>query len=400
MSARRPLACVIGDMDLVRPLALAGIRCAVVAPPGAAPRYSRFTRVVLPWADPWERGEELADILVRFGAAQPEPPVLFYQEDRDLLFVSRHRERLAQAFRFVVPDATLVEELVDKARFQELAWRVGLPVPQARVLLPDRGVAADELDLRFPIVVKPLTRRTEHWEPLGGPGKAIRVDTAAVLVKLLPRLAAARMPVIAQELVPGPEARVESYHVYVDEQGAPVGEFAGQKIRTCPAEFGHSTALQITNSADVMALGRVLAARIGLRGVAKFDFKRDPRGGLQLLEINARFTLWHHPGALAGVNLPALVYSDLVGLPREAAALRPGVRWCKLWQDWAAARAAGVSLWRWLPWALGCEAKRTMAWDDPLPLVCGALWQIRHRVGAAPFPTRAVAPAATPRYSA
>ena len=38
-----PLACVMGDMDLVRPLGLAGIPCAAVAPAGAPPRYSRFS---------------------------------------------------------------------------------------------------------------------------------------------------------------------------------------------------------------------------------------------------------------------------------------------------------------------------------------------------------------------
>jgi D-aspartate ligase len=36
-------ACVIGSMDLVRPLALAGIRCAVVVPRGDVAAYSRFT---------------------------------------------------------------------------------------------------------------------------------------------------------------------------------------------------------------------------------------------------------------------------------------------------------------------------------------------------------------------
>ena len=55
-------------------------------------------------------------------------------------------------------------------------------------------------------------------------------------------------------------------------------------------------------------LGRTLVQRLGLRGVAKFDFKRAADGRLFLLEVNPRFNLWHHPGALAGVNLPALVF--------------------------------------------------------------------------------------------
>src|SRR5437667_5997018 len=101
----RALACVMGDMDLVRPLGLAGICCAVVAPPGAPTRFSRFVRATIDWVDPWERADEMVEVLRRFGAAQPEPPVLFYHSDEELLLVSRYRERLAQAFRFVVPEA-------------------------------------------------------------------------------------------------------------------------------------------------------------------------------------------------------------------------------------------------------------------------------------------------------
>jgi len=131
----------------------------------------------------------------------------------------------------------------------------------------------------------------------------------------------------------------------------------------------------------VTALGRELVRRLGLRGVAKLDFKRAPDGQLYLLEVNPRFTLWHHLGARAGVNIPALVYADLAGLPRgRVLQARAGVRWCKPWDDVAAARAAGVPFLRWLPWALGCEAKRVVAWDDPMPFVRAVLWRGMSRV--------------------
>ncbi len=355
LNSERALACVLGDTDLLRALALAGIRCAVAAAPGSPPRYSRFARVVLDWADAWEQPALFLELLERFGAAQPEPPVLFYEEDRDLLLVSRHRERLRRHFRFVVPDAALVEDLVDKCRFQALAQRLDLPVPAARALDPRTDPVP--LDVRFPVALKPL------------------------LVTLWPRLAVADVPVLLQELIPGPETRVESYHVYVDARGALVGEFTGRKIRTWPPEYGDSTALVITDAPDVTALGRELVGRLELRGVAKLDFKRAPDGRLYLLEVNPRFTLWHHLGARAGVNLPALVYADMVGLPRpRVPKARAGVRWCSPWRDAAAARAAGVSLLRWLPWALGCEAKRVVAWDDPMPLLGAVLWRSVSRV--------------------
>ncbi|MGH7605770.1 MAG: ATP-grasp domain-containing protein, partial [Gemmatimonadales bacterium] len=365
----------------VRPLGLAGVRAAVVAPPGAPARYSRHTRSVLPWRDAWQRPDELVDALVRYGEAQPEPPVLFYQEDRTLLLVSRYRDRLRQAFRFVVPDQTLVEQLVDKARFQALAASLGLPVPRARLLAPADGRPfPHDLDLTFPIVIKPVTRVPSQWEPVAGPGKAARIDRLETLRALWPRLAVAGggLPLIAQELVPGPETCIESYHTYVDARGRIVGEFTGRKIRTLPATYGDSTALETTDAPDVRALGRALIDKVGLQGVAKLDFKRGPDGRLHLLEVNPRFNLWHHLGAAAGVNLPALVYADLTGAAtrrRPAAPARAGVRWCKPWKDIRAARAAGVSLVAWVPWALRCPATSGAAWDDPLPLIGAGLWR-------------------------
>ncbi len=360
--ARRPLACVMGDMDLVRPLGLAGIRCAVVAQPGALTTFSRFANAVI-FEDDGESGEDLLHRLLRFGADQPERPALFYEHDPQLLFVSRNRERLAQAFRFVIADPVLVEDLVDKGRFQTLAEALNLPVPPTRRLRPAFDSKVPDIDLRFPVVIKPLWRG-KSWDQAA---KVVQIDTPAELRAAWPRWALQGVDLLVQERIPGPETCIESYHVYVDERGVTVAEFTGQKIRTFPTSHGYSTALTITKADDVAALGRSLVVTLGLRGVAKFDFKRDPDGRLHLLEVNPRFTLWHHLGAVAGLNIPALVYADLTGSPGPAASRpRTGVRWCRFSEDWRAAKEGGMSFGTWLPWALRCEAK-PLVWDDPMP---------------------------------
>jgi D-aspartate ligase len=383
------LACVMGGMDLVRPLGLAGIHCAVVSQPGGPSLFSRFTRAALYWNDFEQDAEGLVELLLRFADTQPEPPVLFYMNEAQLLLVSRYRERLAPSFRFVIPEAGLVEDLVDKARFQTLAERLQLPVPATRRIHPTAGSTPGDLDLRFPVIVKPLTRR-KPWDAIAGASKAVRLETREALWTLWPRLVEVGMDLVVQELIPGTESRIESYHVYVDQHGAIVGEFTGKKIRTYPVSYGHSTALVITNAADVTALGRELAQTLGLRGVAKFDFKRAPDGRLYLLEINPRFTMWHHLGAVAGLNLPALVYADLVGLPRPPVSRpRSGVRWCRFWEDLHAARACRMPFVAWLRWTLRCEAKSVISWDDPMPLLQGAWSRL--------LPAGRAAPSAEPR---
>jgi D-aspartate ligase len=376
------LACVIGDMDLVRPLALANVRCAVLAPPGSGAEFSRSARISLGWVDPWSQPEALIERLLAFGRSQPSPPVLFYEGTADLLAISRHRDVLREAFQFVVADPTLVEDLTDKHRFQLLAERLDLPVPRTRRLDPASDPAGWRVDLRYPLLIKPVTRRFDAWGAIAPDDKAVATDDPEALRRLWHRLAAADMQILAQELIAGPESQIESYHTYVDEEGTLVAEFTGKKIRTRPARFGYTTSLSITDADDVAALGRQIVQRLGLTGVAKLDFKRTADGRLRLLEVNPRFTLWHHPAAVAGVNIPALVWSDINELPRpRVRRARAGVTWCDLWEDAAAAREVGELGLRWVVWAARCDAKSGFAWNDPMPFVRAvALPKVRHHV--------------------
>jgi predicted ATP-grasp superfamily ATP-dependent carboligase len=327
-------------------------------------------RTVIEWdfAGSAGREDELLERLLEYGRAQPEPPVLFYQSDEDLLFVSRHRQALSESFRFVIAEAAMVESLVDKARFQRLAQALSLPVPAARVVASGSPRPPEELlDLGFPLIVKPLQRADGVWHSVEPARKAFRVDSPEQLRLRWPGLSALGRELIMQRHIDGPEDRIESYHVYVDRHGEIAAQFTGRKIRTRPLEYGQTTALTLTDAEDVARRGRELVGTLGLSGVAKFDFKRGPDGALHLLEANPRFNLWHHAGARAGINLPALVYADLTGRRRPEPARRPpDVRWCSP-RDALSARESGVPLVRWLPWALGCQAKAVWALDDPMP---------------------------------
>jgi D-aspartate ligase len=377
----RALGLVMGDVDVVRALGIAGVAVAFFGYPGDPARFSRHVRATLPWIDHWEHRDELLAALLAFAGSQPVPPVLFPQTDPSLLLVSRHRDELRPGFRFALADADLVEDLADKSRFQALAERHELPVPRARTLHPAPGQPAPDLDLAFPLVIKPMVR-SERWVSIAGAGKALHVAGADDLATTWARLVELDADLLAQELVAGPESDIESYHVYVDEDGAIAGEFTGRKIRTYPPRYGHSTAVEVTPIRDVAELGREVIERLRLRGVAKADFKRDDRGRLHLLEINPRFNLWHYPGAVAGVNIPALVYADLTGRPRpRVAPVTATVTWSKPLQDLRAAYVVGERPLSWLRWARHCQTLSGLAWDDPLPFVRGALWpQLQRRL--------------------
>src|SRR5688572_2261765 len=188
-----PAACVMGDTDLIRPLALVGIPCFAVAD-SALVRHSRYTRGIVSTLDAGQQPEQLVDELLAFARAQPSKPVLFYESDADLLLISRRRERLAEAFRFTIPDAGLVEDLTDKRRFAELAATRELPIPPTRLLLGGADRAAG-LGLDYPCIVKPPVRwhRDDPWDAVGGTAKAVVVRSEHELEQLWPRLAGSRL---------------------------------------------------------------------------------------------------------------------------------------------------------------------------------------------------------------
>jgi D-aspartate ligase len=376
-----PLALVMGDVDMVRALGVGGISSAFFGPDNEAARLSRHVRDSLPWVDPWERQDELVEALLQFARGQPAPPVLFPQTDATLLLVSRHRERLAEGLRFALADAELVEQLVDKGRFQALVDEHALPVPPAQRLGTAPGAPPPALEVPFPLIVKPLTR-TPGWTSLAGSSKALHVLSQEDFATAWPALSALPTELLAQQLITGPESRIESFHAYVDESGAIAGAFTGRKIRTFPVDYGQSTAVEIVALPDVAELGRDVVARLGLKGVAKLDFKRDDGGRLHLLEINPRFNLWHYPGAIAGVNLPALAYADLTGRERPPVSAQPRrVAWCDPLQDLRAAQATGVAPLAWLRFVAACRAICGLAWADPAPFLRGKLWSAVWRRG-------------------
>lgn len=360
-------ACVIGSMDLVRPLGSAGVSCALVTRPDDPAGHSRYVDCILERSDPIEEPEVLTERLTSFASQQKEKPVLYYEGDGGLIFASRNREELSDYFRFLLPAADLIEIITDKTRFYPWAEQLNLPVPATESLTAGQDDPND-LELRYPLIVKPAARQVHRVKEFGA-AKAMLVNDPDDAKRLLDQLGPTGMTFVFQEHIPGPENQIESYHAYFDRRGRLVTDFTGRKIRTSPHEFGQSTALITTDARDLLVLGREIAERLGLFGVMKFDFKRGADGKLWLLEVNPRFSLWHDLGERAGVNIPALVHGDLTGWARPAyGAVRSGVRWCRPLSDFRVALRAGELGPSWFLETIASKAC-TLSLSDP-----GFLW--------------------------
>ena len=351
LDPHRPPALLLGGINLVRALGLARIPAIVAShelfTPAMASRYCSG-RCLLP---PPAQREAVVERLLRVGELLTgtlctRVPLL-YGDDDQLGLIQDFRDALSPYFAFVLSDPALARALHSKQLFQALAERRKLPVPR-RLDWSELG----EFDA--PVLIKPRVKT--EWDSsavysrlFGGAGKArIFPDGRAALRDPLAQSLAGELAV--QEYIPGDDRALWSFHGFADERGKLLAWFIGRKIRTYPALTGDSSYLELARDDELATLGRALVPRIGLKGVFKMDFKRHAASGrFYLLEVNARFNLWHYLGAKGGVNLAQVAYDYVTR----------GARWL----------ASLVS---------SRKLYDLFAWTDPMPLAV-VLWdELKH----------------------
>ncbi|HEX6692992.1 MAG TPA: hypothetical protein VF110_17765 [Burkholderiales bacterium] len=365
-----PPALLLGRLNVARALGAGGIASHIASPlPDELAFASRFCtgRIKLP---PLDDRDAVVDALLRAGERIDGAP-LYFGDDDYLDLVQDRREALSRRFRFILSDPEVARALIHKRRFAAFARRRGLPVPRAL----EWGELAT---WRGAVLVKPKAKIA--WENsavlaqlLGGAGKARVFESGR---EVIANAAAARLrdDVLFQEYVAGGDRQLWSFHGYADERGELLAWFIGHKIRTWPELTGASSFLELAHNPELERIGRDAAERATLKGVFKLDFKQDAvTGRYSLLEVNARYNLWHYLGARNGINLPRVAYDYLVhGRRPQPTRYRCTHRWVDLRVDRQAYRqlhAQGrLSLAGWL-WSLARTPKvyTLLAWDDPLP---------------------------------
>ncbi|HEV7477643.1 MAG TPA: hypothetical protein VGO02_07895 [Burkholderiales bacterium] len=389
MTQTRLPVVLLGGLDIVRALGLAGIPVIIASSqrrtPSMASRYCAGSIELPPISERNNVIETLAgagrDLAVKHGARIP----LFYDNDDRLALVQDYREALAPHFALLLNEPALGNALLDKTAFQDLAERAGLPVPRR---LGWEARAAES----GPGLAKPKTRTA--WDGsavrlqlFGGAGKA-RVFGSGREARANPLAAQLAAQLAFQEYVPGGDEAIWSFHGFAAPGGEVLAGFVGRKIRTYPAFTGDSSYVRLAREPELEALGRGIAARLGLAGIFKMDFKRSSASGrCYLLEINTRFNLWHHVGARNGVNLPRIAYEFLTLHKRpEQMDAATRYRWLALRYDLPAyrelreRRALNLAGWL-LSLAYMPKVYELFSWSDPLPFA--RYWTTRLRAALA-----------------
>ena len=346
-------------------------------------RYSRFAR----WVEP-PLGDDSQDSWLRWltgaGRERWRGSVVVPCADDGVELLARHRRELVDDFILAEQNDEIALAMLDKARTYELAARVGIAAPGTWELAGREDLLAVLDTLPFPCALKPCV--SHLWQRYFSARKLFVAESRESLLRIFDELASFRLRLLVTEIIPGADDQFCSYFSYLDENGQPLLHFTKHKLRQYPIHFGIGSYHVSDKDPEVAEVGLRFFQRIGLRGMANVEFKRDARdGGLKLIECNPRFSAANELLTRSGVDFSLFVYNRLTRRPLPPAEdYRSGVRLVRPLEDFASFRAyrrrGELSTLAYLRSLCRRWHTAYFSWRDPWPSVAHGWRTLRHQV--------------------
>ena len=364
--------------------------------PAANSRYLAGRVFWQPVPDQAERIQAgLLDLASRIG----RPAVLIPTDDAGAIFLAEQGDPLRGAYLFPQPPPDLPRQVAGKYSLFQLCRELGVPSPRAMLARSPGEAAGFAAETGFPVIAKLAAPWRQAAAPRGAApagggarGDAARGDAArgpglrsttivrspAQLDALYRRCAAAGLGLMLQEYIPAAPGQDWFFHGYYDARSRCLAAFTGVKDRSYPAHAGLTSLGRAVPNRELTGQLTGLLQRLGFRGLADLDLRRDPRDGeYKLLDFNPRLGAQFRLFAdAAGLDVARAAYLDLTGQPAAAGEVTPGRRFLAENYDPLGAigywRAGELGLAAWAASVRGADETAWFARDDLVPfgLMC------------------------------
>ncbi len=212
-----------------------------------------------------------------------------------------------------VPDKGALEVAADKLRLMDLCEKHGFPHPRTL-----EGASISETTARtlaYPVLVKP-----NH--SVGSRG-IVKVSRPDALARTVADVTAKYGECHVQEFIGGGKPYF-NVMVYRNASGVCLNHAVLEIIRYYPLQGGSSSMCRTVENTALVSLCMSVLEAIGYVGFADFDILQTENGEPRIIEINPRVPASLRGAAISGVNFPALIADNALGIPTKNYEYRPG----------------------------------------------------------------------------
>lgn len=311
-------------------------------------------------------GDALLSDLIELGRGRfaGQRPVLVLTQERTVRTVAGALTALQAHFRFVLPAGGVLETLMHKQGFAQLARQTGLRIP-ATVNVRGAGDIDAALALTPPFVVKPSIHALPYERQFR---KAYRVETPEAARPLIERILEVLPDVVVQEWIPGDDSDIFFCLQHVSPEGRSDASFVGRKIRSWPPNVGGTASCMSApeQSADLAAATTEFFRRVGLCGLASLEYKRHAVTGefVAIEPTVGRTDYQEEVATLNGANLPYAYYCDALGETRPVRSAASDLDRRAVWRD----RTSDLQ-------SMAHPDQTVRGWPAGHGPICDALWR-------------------------
>jgi len=257
--------------------------------------------------------------------------VIFPNSDETVYVLSKYKNILEEFYRIPTPGWEVIQNVYIKKNTYQLAKKGGIPIPTT--YYPDGLQELVELSLNYPVVIKPSIRDNFYSKIKI---KAFRVNNKEELVRTYEYVCSIIEPseVLVQEFIPGGPNHLYSFCPFFKD-GEVLTSIMARRARQHPMDFGHaSTFAELVDIPEIQKIAEKFLSLINYYGFAEVEFMQDPRdGNYKLIEVNPRVWGWHTIAIASGVDLPYLLYQDMIGEEMDVRLPIDNLKWVRLITD-------------------------------------------------------------------
>lgn len=311
----RTVAVVMGGhvngYSIIQELYGCGVRDIVLlAYKGQIGNYSRYPRKIVTIA---KNDESIKNALVELHK-EYDYLVLFPSNDWEVEGMCRFKDEIKD-FCFLPFNSETLSRYSDKLEQYAAADACGVPRPKTLPLKTLNDVSRIR-ELRFPIIIKPTTRRDVLEKIFLFRNRIIETeDDFKAYLPLFRYQISKGIELLVSEVIPGPSSgRIFAYTAYCKD-GRVISGWGGSKLSQSPDDYGvFSTGCNVCES-KVEEYAKRLLDFTKACGLVQAEFKFDERNGeFYLMEINFRSDMWNRVGTLSGVYNAYAMWCDAIGI--------------------------------------------------------------------------------------
>ena len=341
-------------------------------------------------------GPGLLDCLLELGQSLNCKGVLFPSGDLNVAVVSEHREQLQPYFHYALPPKEVIQLFLNKKAFYQFAMRHGFPIPRTYFTEGKADISEIASTIAYPCLIKPF-QPNATWRKTFDT-RLFLADSPDMLRALFDCIYPIHQDLIIQEYMPGEDSQLYWGVTYLNAEGRPLAMWTGRKLRQYPRGFGTATLAESRREPWVAQAAVSILQAMGHRGYGVVEFKKDRRDNSFKITEPTGGRTWFPHGLVtrSGINLPYIMYQDLLGQPveeqsalqkagQEASIVRPvfvdtlsnfeeGIKWIHEERDLKTVflyflPEGKLSLRSWLRSYKGQRTYAYAAWDDPMPFL-------------------------------